>query len=323
MSLRYAQNHASNGQNLFQLAMVCGNNAVGTSVGPLRVSGQSTSAQNRMSYAVIHLDDNDLSPRTIVFTVPMKTPDGTTINNGDSCTVSMLDQRDWGACIDVKISFPTNQIVGGVVTPVALLALGTLVFFYRSPITNGVRRRSAATPNPNKWRNLNLIFASITTLIAIIATASHFWSVGPSFHVGPWWGCPVADTCHDTADSGLPAFHLVRLFSFLPVFIGLMCVAQPILVARGLQDPTKTARYQAIAFGIMATLSFTAFMIWICVLNAGLMPGWGLYMEIANCIFQIWCTIAAMVWYFHLNPSHPMSGKDTGATTGPPGGVDV
>jgi len=320
IGLQYAQEHPSGGANTFQLAMVCGNNAVGTSVQPLAVSTNANSAQNRLQYSVIHLADTDLNPRSFAFTFPTHTPDGTTITSGDQCTVAMLDQRDWGACLDFQVDFPVNQVVGGVVTPIILIAMGAILFYFRSPIVGWTAGRVGPMPNPTKWRNINLALAIVTCLLAIIATASHVWSQGSSFHVGPWVSCPDTDDCTSTTASGLPEFYLVRLFSLLPVFILLGCVATPILVSKGMGEGPKSAKFQGIGFFVSAILSLTAFLIWVCVLNVGNTPGWGLFLELANFVILCAATVAGGVWYFHLGApaGAAMAPKSTG-----PGGVDV
>jgi len=256
--------------------------------------------------------DFNSQPHSIAFTFPSKSPDGTTIKSGDHCTVSILDGRDWGACVDFEVKFPVNQVVGGVLTPVLLIGMGFAFFMARMRITNRLRGSAAVNGNDaTKWRNINMALAMLTTLLAIIATAAPYWSTGTGFHVGPWLSCGDGASCQQTTNSGLPEFHLVRLFSLLPVFIGLACIAQPILVARNLGDPAKSAKYQAIAFAVMAGLSFTAFMIWVCVLNQGSKPGWALFIELANFVILVACTLASIVWYMILVPATGGGGGST------------
>jgi hypothetical protein len=98
----------------------------------------------------------------------------------------------------------------------------------------------------------------------------------------------------------LAAIHFVRFFVISAVIMSVFAMLAPIAVFYGRIEAMQGANLQLICNLWIGTADFVAFMLWVCILNAGSEPGWAMYMDIV--VFSLAFTAAAMTvaWRNHI-----------------------
>jgi len=101
LTMSYNGGHADPA-NAFRLSMVCYGQTKGTSDSTLSTATNNVAS---CSPGPCPMTVSDQSAKYILgFTFGASTPAGTAINDKDYCTVSMLDQRNWGTCVDFQFN---------------------------------------------------------------------------------------------------------------------------------------------------------------------------------------------------------------------------
>jgi len=304
LQLKYVTPHPNPpAGNFFSVGMICtsGNpSTLGTDT-PLRLwdttntNGVTTMPNqvNNAGITPVAIPAQDLT--AIPFTFPSKSPAGLSLSAGDHCTISIMDERSWGDCIDVVVGSQPGPIIAGVVTPVVGVGAAAAIFFGRGAIASKlIPAPAAAAPEKRMWRTIYLAF--VTMILAIVATAAPNWSIGSGYHSGPWAMCVPGRSCYDPVISGIAAIYAVRVFTLTAVFAGIFTLALPVLAFYGRIDSGQAAKAQMVLFMYMAGASFASMVIWLTILLVGAGIGGALVCDIIVMAFSIIGTMLSYVW---------------------------
>jgi len=210
-----------------------------------------------------------------------------------------MDQREWGACIDVKVKANYGPIIAGVVTPVLTIGAAAALFFFRGKIIGKLSpEKGSANPDRVMWKTIFLGF--VVMILGIISCSVPNWSESVSFRSGPWQLCPATSDCTNAAATGLPAIHFVRFFVISAVIMSVFAMLAPIAVFYGRIEAMAGANLQLICNLWIGTATFISFMLWICILNAGSDAGWALYMDIVVFCLAFLAAALTVAWRNHI-----------------------
>jgi hypothetical protein len=187
LQLQYNAGHTVDGGNTFSVAMKCVRGDP-TSLGADTTLRLSNAANQVNRVAVLQslggINDQYVS-HSMPLQLPAKSPAGLELKNGDYCVLSIMDQRDWGNCVDIRVSSNPGPIIAGVLAPVVLIGAAAVIYLKRGPLhAKLLPAAGAANPDRQMWSVIKWTFPAM--LFAIISCAAPAWSKGSGWGTGPW-----------------------------------------------------------------------------------------------------------------------------------------
>jgi hypothetical protein len=215
--------------------------------------------------------------------------------------MSIMDQRDWGSCVDIKVGTNPGPIIAGVLTPVITIGAAAAVFMARGRIQGKLLPESGtANPDRKMWTTIKLAF--VVMILACISNGAAMWSTTTTgFSAGPWLLCPPGNPCTSSTVSGfVPAITATRFFVMTGCLATIWAFLAPLLVHYRKLERTVAAKSQVVAFLYAGVADFIAFMIWTSIFTVAANAGWALYLDIVVFALCFAGAIVSMIWLNHI-----------------------
>jgi len=128
--------------------------------------------------------------------------------------------------------------------------------------------------------------------------------------------CPDGQDCYDIGNvSGIAAIYAVRGFVLSTVLAAFIALILPILAFYDRIWPSYAALAQTILFVYMGAATFTAMMLWACILSIGNTIGSGLIINIIVCFFSFIGAVMSYVWMKAIEVAPKETSGPMGVTT--------